>query len=299
MNDWPRITRTDFKRSTMRRSGVRKSRTASLKGDIHSSTRNGSIITSTSVPPPNADPNKKQNKEITVRPGLRAMLYGLTMKMEREEANMRKLQKKMHGHDRRALLQPPDHESRAVNRARKTQMQRSTSSGTPSLASLAQNMRKSILKAGQRSLTDDHHLNIPSYNTPPKSVSFHDLVDSRSVIQFALRSLSPKRQASADASTETLVDIHGDKLSFRKSISCFILSPTDLHSFLQLRHEQVIGERVEHVLVIINLSVVYPTVCQDSDPGLGPCAWCRASAFGGSTSNSLVAMLLSNQTTKK
>jgi hypothetical protein len=46
---------------------------------------------------PDAKPKPKVQKQIVASPGLRSMLYGLSMKLEREEKMQRKQQKKTKG----------------------------------------------------------------------------------------------------------------------------------------------------------------------------------------------------------
>jgi hypothetical protein len=86
----------------------------------------------------------------------------------------------------------------------KNMMKRSTSSGATSLAGALNNVRRSILKSvGGASLNSPNGSSpkrLP--NLPRKTVSFHNLVGSSSVLQFALRSLSPKRQLSTSTSNQ-------------------------------------------------------------------------------------------------
>jgi hypothetical protein len=71
---------------------------------IKESLRNGSIATNGSVATESVKPKRSQPAP---QPGLRAMLYGLTMKMEREEANRRKQQKKMAVQEEKAMQAVP------------------------------------------------------------------------------------------------------------------------------------------------------------------------------------------------
>lgn len=58
--------------------------------------RYGSVGTSSAMGP-DAKPKPKVQKQIVASPGLRSMLYGLSMKLEREEKMQRKIQKKNKG----------------------------------------------------------------------------------------------------------------------------------------------------------------------------------------------------------
>ncbi|KAI1727603.1 hypothetical protein Ddc_04918 [Ditylenchus destructor] len=80
--------RKSVKRSNSRASSAptRKGRATSIKDVL--TLRNGSVF--------NPNEGKKRSRE-PGQPGLRAMLYGLTMKMEREEANFKKMQIKRLG----------------------------------------------------------------------------------------------------------------------------------------------------------------------------------------------------------
>lgn len=138
------------------------------------------------------------------------------------------------------LLEPSEQPSTSTQlssgvKGQKNTMKRSTSSGAASLAGALNHVRKSILRGvGGTSLNESSPKHLP--NSPRKSVSFHNLVGSSSVLQFALRSLSPKRRLSSSKSTENEFNKQLDEVpvllnnqsnntgSLKKSLSSFVLT---------------------------------------------------------------------------
>lgn len=121
-------------------------------------------------------------------------------------------------------------------------IKRSTSSGAASISGVFNHVRRSILK-GVGSTRPSSNNNIASSPsrlpiTPRKSVSFHNLVHSSSVLRLALRGLSPKRQLPPTTETHfkstdvlnrrrspiPLPVLRGQPGSLKRSISNFVLT---------------------------------------------------------------------------
>lgn len=154
------------------------------------------------------------------------------------------------GHSEKAcLLERPSGSSSGVDTRRllavdeqRSLMRRSTSSGAASLSGALNSVRRSILKSvGGSSLQSANSISSSPQRlapTPRKSVSFHDLVHSSSVLHLALRSLSPKKQLPKSVeehskSAETLerrspsplpARLPNEQGSLRKSISNYVIA---------------------------------------------------------------------------
>lgn len=117
-----------------------------------------------------------------------------------------------------------------VDEQRKGLMRRSTSSGAASLAGAFNNVRRSILRSvggtSLNSASGSSPQRLP--NCPRKSVSFHDLVRSSSVLHLALRSLSPKRQLTPSTSTLSAQNEGKKKSTQGESASLGRRSPSPL-----------------------------------------------------------------------